>query len=155
MFNNDLLSDVSLDVRVSSDGSDAKKARWRFQRTSLCCRFLVRCFSPCSAGKWPRSRTQLPDCKYEGVLEMLRYLYSEEVKFNESNVMQVLYVAKKYILPSLAYECFDFLQRNVDPANVFSILSHAQQYDEKSLVDRCLEVTDRKTGEAVKNQWSF
>jgi len=37
----------------------------------------------------------LPDCEYEGVLGMLRYLYSEKVELNESNVMQVLYVAKK------------------------------------------------------------
>ena len=92
----------------------------------------------------------LPDCEHDGVLEMLRYMYSEEVKLNESNVMQVLYVAKKYILPSLVDECIDFLQRNLDPTNVFCVLSHAQQYDESNVVDRCWELIDRKTEEVVK-----
>jgi len=94
----------------------------------------------------------LPDCDYDGVLEMLRYIYSEEVKLNESNVMQVLYVAKKYILPSLVDECIDFLLRNLDPTNVFCVLSHAQQYDESNLVDRCWDVIDRKTEEVVKSE---
>jgi len=91
----------------------------------------------------------LPDCEYDGVLEMMRYMYSEEVKLNESNVMQVLYVAKKYILPSLAVECIDFLERNLDPTNVFCVLSHAKQYDESNLVDRCWDVIDGKTEEVV------
>jgi len=39
----------------------------------------------------------LPDCEYEGVLEMLRYLYSDDVNLNETNVMQVLYgVTRKH-----------------------------------------------------------
>ncbi|KAL9958787.1 hypothetical protein ACROYT_G035848 [Oculina patagonica] len=66
--------------------------------------------------------------------------------------MQVLYVAKKYIVKSLADECIKFLRGNLDPENVFSVLSHAQQYDEKILVDQCWEVIDRETGEAVKSE---
>ena len=83
---------------------------------------------------------------------MLRYLYNEKVNLNERNVMQVLYVAKKYILPSLADECIDFLERNVDTTNVFDILSHAHQYDEENLADKCWEVIDRKTGEALRSE---
>ena len=68
--------------------------------------------------------------------------------------MQVLYVAKKYILPSLADECIDFLYmyRNLDPRNVFFVLSYAQQYDEKSLVDRCWQVIDRETEKVLKSE---
>ena len=66
--------------------------------------------------------------------------------------MQVLYVAKKYILPSLADKCIEFLYRNLDPGNALCVLSHAQQYDEKSLVDRCWEVIDRETVEVVKSE---
>ncbi|KAL9958705.1 hypothetical protein ACROYT_G035755 [Oculina patagonica] len=94
----------------------------------------------------------LPDCEYEGVLEMLRYMYSGKAELNESNVMKVLYVAKKYILPSLADECVRFLQENMNAGNVFCVLSHAQQYDEKILVEQCWEVIDRETTEAVKSE---
>ena len=37
-------------------------------------------------------------------------------------------------------------------ANVFCLLSYAEQYDEKCLVDRCWELIDRETEEAVKSE---
>ena len=69
----------------------------------------------------------------------------------ENNVMHVWY-AKKYILPSLADECIEFLQRNLNAENLFCVLSHAQQYEEKDLVDQCWEVIDRETEEVVKSE---
>ena len=154
MFNNDLLSDVSLVVPASIDENDAKKSKMAIPAH----KFVLSISSPvffvmfCGEMAEKSDTIELPDCEYEGVLEMLRYLYSEEVKLNESNVMQVFYVAKKYILPSLVDECIDFLQNNLDLANVFCVLSHAQQYDAKSLVSRCWEVIDRETEEAVKSE---
>lgn len=64
----------------------------------------------------------------------------------------MLYVAKKYILPSLADKCIEFLQGNLDAGNVFCVLSHAQRYDEKNLEDQCWEVIERETEEAVKSE---
>ena len=154
MFNSDLLSDVSLVVRASSDESDPKKSKMAIPAhkfvLSICSPVFFAMF--CGEMAEKSDTVDLPDCEYEGVLEMLRYVYSEEVKLDESNVMQVLYVAKKYILPSLADECMDFLQRNLDPTNVFCVLSHAKQYDESALVDRCWDVIDRKTEEVVKSE---
>ncbi|KAL9958783.1 hypothetical protein ACROYT_G035843 [Oculina patagonica] len=66
--------------------------------------------------------------------------------------MQVLYVAKKYIVKSLVHECIVFLRYNLDPANVFCVLSHAQKYDENILVDQCWDLIDRETEEAVKSE---
>ena len=154
IFNNDLLSDVSFIVRASSDESDAKKRKMAIPAHKLVLSICSPVFFAMFCGKMAeKSDTiDLPDCEYEGVLEMLRYLYSEEVKLNESNVMQVLYVAKKYILSSLGDECIDFLKRNLDPANVFCVLSHAQRYDEKSLVDQCWKMIDRKTKEVLKSE---
>ena len=36
-------------------------------------------------------------------------------------------------------------------ANRFGLLSYAEQYDEKCLVDRCWELIDRETEETVKS----
>ena len=54
----------------------------------------------------------LPDCKYEGMLEFLRFLYTEEVNLSSMNVMQVLYLAEKYMVPSLTKRCNIFLNLN-------------------------------------------
>ena len=151
MFNNDLLSDVSLVVRSSSDDSDVKKSKMAIPAhkfvLSICSPVFFAMFNGELSEK--SDSIDLPDCEYEGVLEMLRYTYSGEVELNESNVMRVLYVAKKYILPSLAEECIDFLIRNLDVANVFCLLSCAEQYDEKYLADQCWELIDRETEEVV------
>ena len=65
--------------------------------------------------------------------------------------MGVLYLAKKYIVPSLADKCAEFLQENLDPSNVFSILPFAQKCEEKTLIDRCWKVIDAQTEMAVKS----
>ena len=55
-------------------------------------------------------------------------MYSNEVNLSGSNVMGVLYLTKKYMMPSLAEKCKEYLQKNMDPSNVFSILPAAQKY---------------------------
>ena len=80
-------------------------------------------------------------------------MYSDEVNLSGSNVMGVLYLAKKYMVPSLAAKCTDYLQDNLDPSNVFSILPSAQKYEEENLVDQCWKVIDKQTDEAVKSVW--
>lgn len=48
---------------------------------------------------------ELPDCDFESLLEFFRYLYSDNVNLTGNNVMQVLYLAKKYMVSSLAEKC--------------------------------------------------
>ncbi|XP_078344861.1 BTB/POZ domain-containing protein 6-B-like [Oculina patagonica] len=154
MFNSELLSDVSLVVRESSDEGEAKKSKMAIPAhkfvLSICSPVFFAMF--CGELAEKSDSVDLPDCEYEGVLEMLRYMYNEKAELNENNVMQVLYLAKKYILPSLADECVRFLQENLNSGNVFCVLSNAQQYDEKILVDQCWEVIDQETEEAVKSE---
>ena len=60
---------------------------------------------------------ELPDCEYESLLEVFRYLYSDEVNLSGHYVMGVLYLAKKYMIPSLTEKCTEYLQENLDPSN--------------------------------------
>lgn len=48
------------------------------------------------------------DCECPSLLELFRFIYSDEVNLDADNVMQVLYLAKKYMLPSLVDQCTDF-----------------------------------------------
>ena len=45
----------------------------------------------------------------------------------------------------------EYLEGNVEPTNVFSILSSAQKYEGKKLADRCWEVIDKQTEKTVKS----
>ena len=92
---------------------------------------------------------ELLDCDYESLLELFRYFYSDEVNLSGGNVMQVLYLANKYMVPSLAGECTKYLRENLKASNVFCILPLAQKFEDKGLEDRCWEVIEKQTEEAV------
>ena len=55
------------------------------------------------------------------------------------------------MVPSLTDKCTEYLQANLDPSNVFSILPSAQKYEEKKLVDECWKVIDKQTQKALKS----
>ena len=148
IFNNELLSDVKFVVPVSTGESESKKVIPAHK-------FVLAISSPVFYAMFygqmaeTTDSIELPDCEYESLLEMFRYLYSDKVNLSGSNVMQVLYLANKYIVPSLAEKCRQFLQINLKTSNVFCILPHAQKFEEKDLEDRCWEVIEKQTDEAV------
>ena len=151
MFNNDLYSDVKFVVQKADQGESESK------QVIPAHKFVLSISSPVFEAMFygelaeTTDSIELPDCEYESLLELFRYMYSDEVILSGSNVMGVLYLAKKYMVPSLADKCTKYLQENLDPSNVFSILPYAQKYDEKNLVDRCWKVIDQQTEEAVKS----
>jgi len=50
-----------------------------------------------------------------------------------SNVMQLLYLATKYVVPSLAEKCAEYLRRYLKTSNMFCILLHPQAFENKDL----------------------
>ena len=150
MFNNDLFSDVKFVVRKMDGESESKQVIPAHK-------FVLSISSPVFEAMFygelaeASDSIELPDCEYESLLELFRYMYSDEVNLSGSNVMGVFYLAKKYMVPSLAQKCMAFLKTNLDPSNVFSILPSAEKYEEKNLVEQCWEVIDEQAGAAVKS----
>ena len=150
MLNNDLFSDVKFVVRKSDGESESKQVIPAHK-------FVLSIGSPVFGAMFygelaeTSDSLELPDCEYETLLELFRYVYSDEVNLSGSNVMGVLYLAKKYMVPSLADKCMDYVQNNLDSSNVFNILPTAEKYEEKELVDRCWKVVDKETKAAVKS----
>ena len=145
MLNNDRLSDVKF-VATKSESKQVIPAH----------KFILAIGSPVFEAMFygelaeTKDTIELPDCDNESLLELFRYMYSDEVNLSGSNVMGVLYLAKKYIVPSLTNKCVEYLKEKMDPSNVFSILPFAQKYEEKALVDLCWRVIENHTEAAVK-----
>ena len=154
IFNNELLSDVKFIVPASNSESESRKMIPAHK-------FVLAIGSPVFYamffGKMAETKNsiELPDCEYESLLELFRYLYTDEVNLTGSNVMHVLYLAKKYMLPSLADECSAYLQENLEASNVFSILPHAMKFDDQDLKNRCWKVIEKHTEEAVTSDEFF
>ena len=148
IFNNELLSDVKFIVPASNSESESRKMipAHKFVLAIGSPVFYAMFFGEMAETK---NSIELPDCEYESLLELFRYLYTDEVNLTGSNVMHVLYLAKKYMLPSLADKCSAYLQENLEASNVFSILPHAKKFDDQDLENRCWKVIEEHTEEAV------
>ena len=150
MLNNDRLSDVKFIATKSNDESERKQVIPAHK-------FILAIGSPVFEAMFygelaeTKDTIELPDCDYESLLELFRYMYSDEVNLSGSNVMGVLYLAKKYMVPSLTDKCMEYLKEKLDPSNVFIILPFAQKYEDKTLVDRCWNVIDEQTEAAVNS----
>ena len=150
VFNNDRLSDIKFVVRKMDGESESKQVIPAHK-------FVLSISSPVFEAMFygelaeTKDFIELPDCEYESLLEFFRFMYSDEANLSGSNVMGVLYLAKKYMVPSLAEKCSEYLLTNLDPSNVFSILPSAQKYEEKDLVERCWKVIDDQTEQAAKS----
>ena len=136
IFNNELLSDVKFVVPALHNESERRKYIPAHK-------FILAISSPVFYAMFygemaeTSGTVQLPDCDYESLLEFFRFLYSDEVNLSGSNVMQVLYLAKKYLVPSLADKCTEYLQKHLQASNVFSVLPQAQKFEDKDLEERC------------------
>ena len=148
MFNNKLLSDVKFVVRESGSESMKKIPAHKFLLAISSPVFHAMFYGELAEKK---DSIDISDCDHKSLLELFRFVYSDEVNLNADNVMQVLYLAKKYMLPSLADKCKTFLVENLDASNVFHVLPAAQKYEEKDLEDHCWEVIDKQTEKAVKS----
>ena len=148
IFDNELLSDVKFVVPVSAGESESKKIipAHKFVLAISSPVFFALFYGQMAETK---DSIELPDCEYESVLELFRFLYSDKVNLSGSNVMQVLYLANKYIVPSLAQKCTEYLRDNLTALNVFSILPQAQKFEDNDLEDRCWEAIEKQTEEAV------
>ena len=154
IFNNELLSDVKFVVPASHNESKS----WKSQKCIPAHKFILAISSPVFYATFygemaeTAGTIQLPDCDYESLLELLRFLYSDEVNLSGSNVMQVLYLAKKYLVPSLADKCTEYLHEHLEAANVFSVLPQAQKFEDKDLEERCWEVIEAQTEKALTSE---
>ena len=98
IFNKELLSDVKFVVQMSTDESDSKKVipAHKFVLAISSPVFFAMFYGQMAETK---DSIELPDCEYESLLELFRFMYSDIVNLSGSNVMQVLYLANKYMVP--------------------------------------------------------
>ena len=151
MFNNTLISDVKFSMRDSnSDRQQSVVIPAHKYILSISSSVFFAMFYGEMAE--PGDTIELPDCDSESFLELLRFVYCDEVKLTGSNVFQILYLAKKYLIPSLSEECTEFLQEHLSENNVLSVLTGANIYDVTILVEKCWEMVDENTKEIMNSE---
>ena len=145
MFNNELMSDVSFTCGESSRIFHAHKY---VLATSSAVFFAM--FYGDLAQK--ESTIRISDTDEKSFEEFLRFLYTDECKITAENAIGVLYLAKKYLIPSLAEKCSKVLEENVKPVNVFTALEQAIKFDEKKLEEKCWGIVSTTTLECINSE---
>ena len=154
LYKNPLMADVNFVVSVAAagnSGGDHPKITLPSHKFVLAISSPV--FYAMFYGQMPETSDfiDLPDCDSEGFLEFLRYIYCDEVKLTGSCVMQVLYLAKKYMVPLLTAKCRVFLEANINTGNVLGVLPQVYKMDEVHLTDVCWKIVDLNTEEILRD----
>jgi hypothetical protein len=94
----------------------------------------------------------IPDAEEESFEEFLRFLYTDACKITAENAIVVMYLAKKYLVSSLAEKCCEILEASIKPDNAFAVLEQAVQFDEKELEEKCWNIVSKKTQECINSE---
>jgi hypothetical protein len=142
MFNNSDMSDISF----TCEGSDKTFYAHKYVLATSSAVFHAMFYGGFAVED---SIVPLSDTNEESLEQFLRFLYTEECTLTGDNVLAIMYLAKKYMIPSLNEKCVNFLLENLNPENVLDVLEQATRFDEKELEKRCWKILVSNAGEVV------
>ena len=136
LLNKEILSDVKFVVPLSIGESESKKgiSAHKFVLTISSPVFYAMFYGEMAE---TTDSIELPDCDYESLLELFRCMYTDEVNLSGNNVIQVAYLAKKYMVPALVEKCAAYLRDRLDASKLFCVLADAQKFQDEDMEDVC------------------
>ena len=138
MFDNELMSDVSFTCGESRRIFHAHK----YVLATSSALFFAMFYSEIPPKEFP---IRIEDAEEESFEEFLRFLYTDDCKITAESAIGVLYLAKKYLISSLAEKCCEILEASIKPENVFAVLEQAIHFDEKELEEKSWNIVSKKT----------
>ena len=145
MFDNELMSDVSFTCGKSRRIFHAHK----YVLATSSAVFFAMFYGEVPPKEFP---IRIEDAEEESFKEFLRFLYTDDSKITAENAIGVLYLAKKYLISSLAEKCCQILEASIKPENVFAVLEQAIQFDEKELEEKSWDIVSKKTQECLNSE---
>jgi BTB/POZ domain-containing protein 3/6 len=147
MLNN---SDLS-DIRVTCEDSDQTFYAHKYVLATSSAVFNAMFYGDLAE---KNSIVHLSDTDEKSLEEFFRFLYTDKCNLSTDNVISVMYLSKKYLVPSLTEYVKAQLVREMEPANVLDILEQAIHFEEKDLEAKCWQVIEWRASE-VANSANF
>ena len=145
MFDNELMSDVSFTCGESRRIFHAHK----YVLATSSAVFFAMFYGEIPPHEFP---IRIEDAEEESFKEFLRFLYTDDCKVTTENAIRVLYLAKKYLISSLAEKCCEILETSIKPENVFVVLDQVIKFDEKELEEKSWDIVSKKTQECLNSE---
>lgn len=150
MFNNTLLSDIKFAFPKADSNSMIPAHKYVLATSSPV--FFTMFYGDLAETS---DTINITDCGSDVFLRFLRFIYCEEANFEDTMcAIDVWHLADKYDVPSLAKECLEYLDGNMDPVDAFDVLTYASQLNNEFLGQSCWEVIDYNA-EAIVADESF
>ena len=144
MFNNSEISDISF----TCEGSEQTFYAHKYVLATSSAVFKAMFYGDL-AEKTPV--LHLSDTDEKSLEEFLRFLYTDECYLTTDNIVSVMYLSKKYIVPSLTEYVKAQLVRDMKPGNVLDILEQAIHFQESDLETKCWTVVEWHTSEIASS----
>ena len=93
----------------------------------------------------------IQDSDPASIMAFLAFLYTDECSLAASNIVSVMFLAKKYSVFSLIQKCIKEVSDVLEPSKVLTILEEAMRYDLSELVDECWKTVESHTGDVAKS----
>ena len=145
MFNNPFMSDIKF---TSADSTKSFYAHKYVLATSSA--VLHAMFYGDLAETKPV--VHLSDTDEESLREFLRFLYTDKCDLSADNVVSVMYLSKKYIVPSLTEKCVEILGNILNVENVLIIVEQAIHFDEDELKKKCWDFVESHAADVVATE---
>ena len=145
MFDNELMSDVSFTCGESRRIFHAHK----YVLATSSAVFFAMFYGEIPPKEFP---IHIKDAEEESFKQFLRFLYTDDCKITAENAIGVLYLAKKYLISSLAEKCRKILKASIEPENVFAVLEQAVHFDEKGLEEKSWNIVRKGTQECLNSE---
>ena len=145
MFNNPFMSDIKFTCADSTKSFYAHKYVLGTSSVALHAMFY---------GDLAETKpvVHLSDTDEESLREFLRFLYTDKCDLSADNVASVMYLSKKYIVPSLTKKCVEVMERILKVDNALIILEQAIHFDEDELKKKCWDFVESLAAEVVDTE---
>ena len=144
MFNNSDMSDISF----TCEGSDKIFYAHKYVLGTSSAVFHAMFYGDLAE---KNSVVHLSDTDEKSFEEFLRFFYTDECNLTTDNVIPVMYLSKKYIVPSLTEYVKVKLVRDSNAGNVLDILEQAIHFEEKDLETKCWKVIDWRASGVISS----
>lgn len=150
MFNNALMSDVNFIVKDSETENKVTIPAHKYV-LSIGSPVFYKMFYGDLAER--SDSVELVDADSGSLLELLRFLYSDETNLTAGSVLRVMYLAEKYMVPGLLDECAEFLKNEINAENAFDVLTQCECFrDTEELQERCWSIVDLQTRQCLRSK---
>lgn len=97
------------------------------------------------------STVKIVDSSRISFLELVKFIYTEMVDLTPENVLEVMYLANKYLIKKLSEQCEKFVKNNISIENSLAILKESIYFKCELIEKECVDFIGKNTAQIMNH----